>query len=51
MSALGLESASLRENRLWMGCPDLAINFPERVDAVVLNTAWGIGWIRRTKRV
>ena len=44
MSALGLESASFEGESLggWVAL-DLAINFPERVDAVVLNTAWGIG--------
>ena len=44
ISALGLESAAFEGESLggWVAL-DLAINFPERVDAVVLNTAWGIG--------
>ena len=43
MEALGLQSASFEGESLggWVAL-DLAINFPERVDAVVLNTAWGI---------
>ena len=43
MEVLGLQSASFEGESLggWVAL-DLAINFPERVDAVVLNTAWGI---------
>jgi 2-hydroxy-6-oxonona-2,4-dienedioate hydrolase len=43
MAALGLESASFEGESLggWVAL-DLAINFPEKVDAIVLNTAWGI---------
>ena len=43
MEALGLESASFEGESLggWVAL-DLAINFPEKVDAIVLNTAWGI---------
>lgn len=43
MEALGLQSASFEGESLggWVAL-DLAINFPERVDAIVLNTAWGI---------
>ena len=43
MEALGLQSASFEGESLggWVAL-DLAINFPERVDALVLNTAWGI---------
>ena len=51
MAALGLESASFEGESLggWVAL-DLAINFPEKVDAIVLNTAWGIaldkGWVK-----
>ena len=43
MEVLGLQSASFEGESLggWVAL-DLAINFPERVDALVLNTAWGI---------
>jgi len=43
MEALGLESASFEGESLggWVAL-DLAINFPEKVNAIVLNTAWGI---------
>ena len=43
MEALGLQSASFEGESLggWVAL-DLAINFPEKVDAIVLNTAWGI---------
>lgn len=43
MEALGLESASFEGESLggWVAL-DLAINFPEKVDAIVLNTAWGV---------
>ena len=43
MEALGLESASFEGESLggWVAL-DLAINFPEKVSAIVLNTAWGI---------
>ena len=43
MAALGLESASFEGESLggWVAL-DLAINFPEKVNAIVLNTAWGI---------
>ena len=43
MEALDLESASFEGESLggWVAL-DLAINFPEKVDAIVLNTAWGI---------
>ena len=43
MEALGFESASFEGESLggWVAL-DLAINFPEKVDAIVLNTAWGI---------
>ena len=51
MEALGLESASFEGESLggWVAL-DLAINFPEKVDAIVLNTAWGIAldkdWVK-----
>ena len=51
MAALGLESASFEGESLggWVAL-DLAINFPERVDAIVLNTAWGVAldekWVK-----
>ena len=51
MAALGLESASFEGESLggWVAL-DLAINFPEKVDAIVLNTAWGIAldekWVK-----
>ncbi|MCH1611456.1 MAG: alpha/beta hydrolase [Luminiphilus sp.] len=51
MEALGLESASFEGESLggWVAL-DLAINFPEKVDATVLNTAWGIAldkdWVK-----
>ena len=43
MEALGLKSASFEGESLggWVAL-DLAINFPEKVNAIVLNTAWGI---------
>ena len=43
MEALGLQSASFEGESLggWVAL-DLAINFPEKVNAIVLNTAWGI---------
>ena len=43
MEVLGLQSASFEGESLggWVALA-LAINFPERVDALVLNTAWGI---------
>ena len=43
MEVLGLQSASFEGESLggWVAL-DLAINFPERVDALVLNSAWGI---------
>lgn len=43
IEALGLESASFEGESLggWVAL-DLAINFPDKVDAIVLNTAWGI---------
>lgn len=51
MEALGFESASFEGESLggWVAL-DLAINFPEKVDAIVLNTAWGIAldkdWVK-----
>ena len=51
MEALGLQSASFEGESLggWVAL-DLAINFPEKVDAIVLNTAWGIAldkdWVK-----
>ena len=51
MEALGLESASFEGESLggWVAL-DLAINFREKVDAIVLNTAWGIAldkdWVK-----
>ena len=51
MEALDLESASFEGESLggWVAL-DLAINFPEKVDAIVLNTAWGISldkaWVK-----
>jgi pimeloyl-ACP methyl ester carboxylesterase len=51
MEVLGLESASFEGESLggWVAL-DLAINFPEKVDAIVLNTAWGIAldkdWVK-----
>ena len=51
MEALGLQSASFEGESLggWVAL-DLAINFPETVDAIVLNTAWGIAldkdWVK-----
>jgi len=53
MEALGLESASFEGESLggWVAL-DLAINFPEKVDAIVLNTAWGIAldkeWVKES---
>lgn len=43
MDYLNLPSATIEGESLggWIAL-DLAINFPERVDAIVLNTAWGI---------
>ena len=43
MDHLSLPSATIEGESLggWIAL-DLAINFPERVDAIVLNTAWGI---------
>lgn len=43
MDYLSLPSATIEGESLggWIAL-DLAINFPERVDAIVLNTAWGI---------
>ena len=43
MDYLNLPSAAIEGESLggWIAL-DLAINFPERVDAIVLNTAWGI---------
>lgn len=44
MDALNIESSSFEGESLggWVAL-DLAINFPEKVDAIILNTAWGIG--------
>jgi pimeloyl-ACP methyl ester carboxylesterase len=43
MDYLNIPSATIEGESLggWIAL-DLAINFPERVDAIVLNTAWGI---------
>jgi pimeloyl-ACP methyl ester carboxylesterase len=43
MDAIGADKAHLEGESLggWI-CMDMAINFPDRVDKVILNTAWGM---------
>ncbi|GIR69671.1 MAG: hypothetical protein CM15mP74_09220 [Halieaceae bacterium] len=51
MAALGLESASFEGESWVVGWHSIwPLTFPEKVDAIVLNTAWGIAldekWVK-----